>query len=64
MYQDYRRKGSARQLTIPEIRHLTIFHPEKAVLKKQSASFHLAREDEKKALGNEKLVYFTSGLLK
>lgn len=57
-------KGSARQLMIPEIRHLTIFHPEKAVLKKQSASFHLAREDEKKALGNEKLVYFTSGLLK
>lgn len=46
-------KSFDRQLMIPKTRYLTIFHPEKVVLKKQSASFHLSSEDEKKAMVNE-----------
>jgi len=48
----------------PETRYLTIFHPEKAQLKKQDAALHPARESEKEAMVNERLVYLGSGLFK
>lgn len=57
-------KGFNRQLMFPETRYLTVFHPEKAQLKKQTASLHHARKAEKKAMVNERLVYLGSRCFK
>lgn len=44
-------KCFARQLMIPETRHLTIFHPEKAVLKSKVNLFILPEKMRRKPWG-------------